>query len=400
MIDYLYEFLAKAGFNEPIHSPITHMPMGLVIGAIIFFICALVMKKYRFIITARHVAIMAFIFAFPTILFGVIDWIHYYHAALITPIKIKMILALIVLVTLGAIIILGSELKKHLIVMTVLYLTAFFSVVGLGYLGAGIIYGRGLEQAVKTSSVPGPAVPEPNKLGIEEKLGSYIPMNLSFVDESGRNVVLGNIIKEPTILSIVYYKCPNACDFLLTGISSALSSNTDKTPFIPHLLTVTIDSRETPADAVRAKKIAYETISTPFSSDNWLFLTGSQDNIDRLTESVGFHYIKNGNDFDHPIGVIILSPQGKVVRYIMGTDFLPVDLQMSLLEASSGVVKPTIARVLRFCFSYNPKSHQLVFNALKVSATVIFVLMGLFITYLIISTNRRRLKGGADGRAK
>jgi uncharacterized membrane protein len=145
MIDQLYLFLAKLGFNEPLHSPITHMPIGLVVGALIFFIVAIVFKKRNLILTARHASILAFIFVFPTILLGVFDWMHFYHATLFTPIKIKMFLASLALVLLGAGIILGSEIKLHSISMTIIYAATFVVMIGLGYFGSGIIYGRGLE---------------------------------------------------------------------------------------------------------------------------------------------------------------------------------------------------------------------------------------------------------------
>jgi uncharacterized membrane protein len=145
MIDQLYLFLAKFGFNEPLHSPITHMPIGLAMGALIFFVVAIVFKKKNLVLTARHASILAFIFVFPTILLGVFDWIHFYHATLFTPIKIKMLLASLALVLLGAGIILGSEIKLHTISMTIIYAATCVVMIGLGYFGAGIIYGRGLE---------------------------------------------------------------------------------------------------------------------------------------------------------------------------------------------------------------------------------------------------------------
>ncbi len=146
MIDDLYRFLANIGFDEPLHPPITHMPIGLVTGALIFFLVAVIFKRKNLILTARHVSILAFIFAFPTIILGVLDWIHFYHAALITPIKIKMVLATAVIIILGAGIILGSEIKIHSMTMTVLLVLAFICAIGLGYFGAGLIYGRGLKK--------------------------------------------------------------------------------------------------------------------------------------------------------------------------------------------------------------------------------------------------------------
>ena len=113
MLDNLYAFLAKHGFNEPLHSPITHMPIGLTVGALLFFLVAVIFKRKQLVLTARHASILAFIFVFPTVMLGVMDWIHFYHAALITPIKIKMALASLALIVLGAGIILGSEIKLH-----------------------------------------------------------------------------------------------------------------------------------------------------------------------------------------------------------------------------------------------------------------------------------------------
>lgn len=264
---------------------------------------------------------------------------------------------------------------------------------------AGIFIGAVIDplfahnSAEKTTNLSTPA--ESGEIGIEEKLGNIVPLDVPFVTEAGVPVRLRDVIQGPTVLSIVYYKCPNACDFLLTGISSVLRSYSDKPGSEPNLLTITIDERETPLDAMQAKNIAFESIQKPYPSDKWHFLTGSAESIKKVTEAVGFRFARKGGDFDHPIGLIILSPEGKVVRYIMGTDFLPVDLTMSLLEASSGTVRPTIARVLRFCFSYNPKSHQFVFNTLRVSATVIFTLIGIFLIYLIVSGRKRRVKGGS-----
>lgn len=145
MIDALYILLARFGFNEPLHSPITHMPIGLAAGALIFLLVALLFKNKAMVLSARHASILAFIFVFPTILLGVFDWVHFYHATFYTPIKIKMGLASCALLFLGAGIILGSEIKLHSVTMTMLYALTFIVMTGLGYFGAGIIYGRGLE---------------------------------------------------------------------------------------------------------------------------------------------------------------------------------------------------------------------------------------------------------------
>jgi len=394
MLDTLYSILSGMGFKEPLHSPITHMPVGLVVGALIFFIIALVFKKKELQMTARHVSILAFVFAFPTILFGVMDWIHFYHAVLFTPIKIKMALAAIVLLVLGAGIILGSEIKVPSFAMTLLYSAAFVCVIGLGYFGSGIIYGRGLEMKPKIMIAPKEKTRLPTeKIGFDERQGDSIPLDLVFTLENGRKAALGSLIDGPTVLSFVYYRCPNACDLLLTGIAAAVRPYGLRPADAPNLITISIDDAETPADALKARAIAFESIQGPYPADRWHFLTGDAGNIRKAADAAGFGFAKKGKEFDHPLGLIILSPKGKIVRYILGNDFLPVDLKISLMEASNGIVGPTISRVLRFCFSYDQKNHRLVFNILRVSATVIFILLAVFAVYLIASVRKRRPQG-------
>ena len=152
MIDLLYNLLKIIGFNEPVHPPITHMPIGLTIGAFIFLVVGLVFKKQRLVLTARYVAILAFIFIFPTIIFGVFDWIHFYNAVLMPAIVIKMVLAAIVLLCLGAVAIFGGEGRLPTFWTVFLLAIAFVGVIGLGYYGSGILYGR----AVSVAPAPAP----------------------------------------------------------------------------------------------------------------------------------------------------------------------------------------------------------------------------------------------------
>jgi protein SCO1/2 len=231
-------------------------------------------------------------------------------------------------------------------------------------------------------------------MGIDEKLGNFVPLDIPFVTEANDSVRLKDVIKGPTILSILYYKCPNACNMLLSSIAAVLRSYAGKPSAAPNVVSVSVDDKETPADAMKAKAMAFEAIQWQYPKDRWRFLTGSAASIKSVTDAVGYHFVKKGDEFDHPLGLVILSPKGKVVRYITGTDYLPVDIGMSLMEAANGLAQPTIARVLRACFSYDPKSHRFVFNILKVSATVILTLLGAFVLFLVFSRRRPPLRKG------
>jgi mono/diheme cytochrome c family protein len=157
MIDSLYQFVTKIGFPDPLHAPITHIPIGLVIGAFLFLVVGIVFARKNVLTTARHVSILAFLFVFPTILFGVFDWLHFFKGAMIPPIKMKMILASAVLLLLAIGIILGSEVKMHAAPMLVIYGLAFVAVVGLGWYGARLVYGGwspGSAQAAPSQAAP------------------------------------------------------------------------------------------------------------------------------------------------------------------------------------------------------------------------------------------------------
>ncbi len=151
MIDSLYALLARLGFSDPLHAPLTHIPIGLVIGAFLLFLVAVLFGKKNLVVTARHVSILAFIFVFPTILFGVFDWLHFFKGAMIAPIKYKMILASAVLVLLGIGIIMGSELNVRAAPMMVVYALAVVGVIGLGWFGGKLVYG-GFSPAAQAAS--------------------------------------------------------------------------------------------------------------------------------------------------------------------------------------------------------------------------------------------------------
>ena len=236
-------------------------------------------------------------------------------------------------------------------------------------------------------------IPGGEEMGFDEKPGNTVPPDLPFFTETGREILLKDLLKGPVILTIIYYRCENACDLLLTDLSATLRSFADKPETAPQLITVSFNPEETPADAVKAKALAFETIEKPYPADKWRFLTGRAESIKKLTDAVGFRYIVQDGEFTHPLGLIVLSPKGKIMRYIMGTDFLPLDITMSLMEASTGTIQPTLVRVLRFCFAYDPQSHRYVFNLLQVSAVAISITIGIFVLYLVLSGRKRRQKG-------
>jgi protein SCO1/2 len=225
---------------------------------------------------------------------------------------------------------------------------------------------------------------KPYDIGIDEKLGKDVPLDLSFYEENGNYVSLKQLIHNPTIVSLVYYRCANICNPLLSGLAQVLT----KLPLKPDkdysILTISFDDKDTPAIAFQKKKNYLKAIKKPFPEKTWKFLTGDSLNINQFANAVGFKFKKEGNDFLHPASLIVLSGDGKIIRYLYGITFLPFDLKMALTEASEGRIGPTISKVLLYCFNYDPKGKKYVFNITRVAGSVVLLFVIAFFVYLAI----------------
>lgn len=229
------------------------------------------------------------------------------------------------------------------------------------------------------------------EVGIDEKLGETIPMDLTFTDEDGKSVTLSELIDGPTILTLVYYRCPGICGPLMGGVSEVLDRINEEVPGKDFkVITISFNAEETPEMARRKKDNYYKSFHKEMSQEAWRFLTGTQENIDAITAAVGFQYEPAGNEWVHPAAIMVLSPEGMVSRYLYGVSFLPFDVKMALMEAEQGRTGPTINKVLLYCFSYDPEGKTYVFNVLKVTGTVTLVFVLLFVVFLVVTTKRQR----------
>ena len=231
------------------------------------------------------------------------------------------------------------------------------------------------------------------KIGLDEKLGQLIPLDLTFNDENGNSVRLRQLIHTPTLLTPVYYHCPNVCSLLLQNLADVLNRLPAEPGKEYRILSVSFDETEKPDLALEKKRMYLNMIEKPFPQEAWRFLTGDKENIHKLMEAVGFHFKRVGEDFEHPVSLIILTPDGKINRYMNGTDILPFDLKMGLIEASQGRIGPTISKVVRFCFSYDPKGKKLVFNTLKVTGTVTLLFALSFVVFLLFKGRKQDPQG-------
>jgi len=220
------------------------------------------------------------------------------------------------------------------------------------------------------------------EIGIVEKLGDTIPMNLWFLNETSDTVTLGKLINKPTILFFVYFDCPNLCSPLMDGVADMVSKLDLSLGKDYQIITISFNTRDTPEKARQKKENFVQKISKE-NQKYWIYLTGVQGNITAITNAIGFKYKAQGLDFAHASAIMVLSPKGKITRYLYGLTFLPFDVKMAIVEAQKGLARPTINKVLEYCFAYNPGSKTYTIQITRIIGTItLFIAVIVFVLLL------------------
>jgi protein SCO1/2 len=231
------------------------------------------------------------------------------------------------------------------------------------------------------------------QVGLTERLGNRIPLDLTFRDETGRSRRLSELVTGPTIILPVYYGCTNVCNFLQGDLARVLPTLRPKPDVDYRVLSVSIDETETPELAAGYQKMYLTAMNAPFPKTGWRFLTGDAANIRRLTEAAGYRFQRRGRDFMHPVASFVVTGDGMIVRYLYGTNFLAKDLSLALIEARDGRIGTTIRKVVGYCFSFDPAAKSYQFNLLRVSATVVILCCGAFFVFLLVTGRKGKRRG-------
>jgi protein SCO1/2 len=241
--------------------------------------------------------------------------------------------------------------------------------------------------------------PRLENVGIEQHLDAQVPPDLTFRDDAGKTVKLGDYFgRKPLILNLVYYNCTMLCGEALAGLSSAMRLVKFDVGNEFDVVTVSFDPRETPEMAAAKKKDYVGRYGRPNAAAGWHFLTGQPDSINALTKVVGFQYQYDAksNQFAHATAIMVLTPQGRISRYFYGMDFPPKDLRMGLVEASQGKIGNAVDAVLLYCYHYDPETGKygaMVANILRLAAAATILIMGTFLFILWrldLSVTRRK----------
>jgi protein SCO1/2 len=197
------------------------------------------------------------------------------------------------------------------------------------------------------------------QVSFEQRLYAAIPLELTFRDDTGRQVRLGEYFHaRPVILLLAYYRCPNLCTLVLNGLVRTLRALafTAGTEFT--VVTVSIDPRDTPALAAAKKAHYLQSYGRPTAATGWHFLTGDAAAIQQLTQAVGFQYAYDAahDQFAHASGIVLLTSQGIVARYFYGVEFAPKDVRLGLVEAAAQRIGSPIDKLLLLCYHYDPQT--------------------------------------------
>jgi protein SCO1/2 len=236
------------------------------------------------------------------------------------------------------------------------------------------------------------------KVGIDQKLDSQLPLDAEFKDENGKVVKLGDFFnqKKPVILALVYYECPMLCNEVLNGMTGSLKGISFDAGKEFDVIAVSFDARENDkAGLAKNKKENYLNRYGRAGAENgWHFLTGTQSEIDKVTQAVGFNYgfDEQTNQFAHAGGIMIVTPQGKLSRYLYGIDYSPKDIKFGLMDSAEGKIGNPAEQLFLYCFHYDPASGKYGFailRALRLAAVATLIgMVGLLIGFRRYNQNK------------
>ena len=223
-------------------------------------------------------------------------------------------------------------------------------------------------------------------IDVIEQLGDYIPLDTVFINESGEEIVLKDLFQKniPTILTLNYFECPMLCTLVLNGLAESIEKLTLNPGEEYQVITIDINPNESTAFANQKKKNYIAGYNLKNIKNDWHFLTGEQESIKKIADSIGFiyYYDEDRDEYMHPAAISVLDPEGKISRYLYGIQFLAKDLKLSLLEAGQGKIGSTLDKIILYCYHYDPyKNTYTLFatNVMRLGGILTIIFLGITI---------------------
>jgi len=250
--------------------------------------------------------------------------------------------------------------------------------------------------------MPASAMPEAlREIGFDQNIDQLLPLDIPFADEQGRVAPLGSYFGgRPVVMAFVYYECPMLCTTVLNALASSLNVMSLEPGKDFDVVTISFDPRETPALAAAKKATYLQRYKHPGAAAGWHFLTGSQSSIDRATKAAGFRFVWDDGlkQFAHPTGIIVLTPEGRIARYLFGIDYGPRDLRLALVDASAGKVGSAVDAFLLYCYHYDPMTGRYgiaIMRAIRIAGSATVISLGVFIGIMVRRERRAQRVGDA-----
>lgn len=240
-------------------------------------------------------------------------------------------------------------------------------------------------------------------VGIDQNLNAQVPLDLTFKDDTGQTVRLGQYFRQkPVVLALVYYECPMLCDMVLNGLTHSMEQISLDLGRDYDVVTVSFNPKETWQLAASKKANYVEKYQRKGAAEGWHFLTGQEEAIKKLADTTGFHYKYDPitKQFAHAAGIMVLTPEGRIARYFYGIEYKPRDFRLGLVEASAHKIGSPVDAILLFCYHYDPmtgKYGMVIMNVIRALGSATVIALGALL-FVLIRRDRHGVHSAA-GRA-
>ncbi len=255
------------------------------------------------------------------------------------------------------------------------------------------------EAGASASSMPAPL----REIGFDQNIGHRLPLDAEVIDESGNVTRIGRFFgSRPVVLVFAYYSCPMLCSQVINGLASAVGVLSLRPGRDFDVIVVSFDPRDTPSAAASKKAQYLERYTNEGAAAASHFLTAPPASIESLTRSAGFRYVwdQQTQQFAHPTGVIVVTPDGHLARYLFGIEYGPRDLRLALVEASQGKLGSIADTLLLYCYHYDPMTGRygvVIMRTLRVAGASTVLALGAFV---FVMFRRERYGRSGQGRVR
>lgn len=240
-------------------------------------------------------------------------------------------------------------------------------------------------------------------VGVDERLGNYIPLEATFATSLGDSVTIGSLLEEgkPVILNPMYMDCPMLCSLVLDGMLNVANQLAWSPGKDYQIISISIDPEESHELAAEYRAKYVSKLNKDVPDNGWYFLTGEKKEIDKIINAVGFNYneVAGTGEFAHSAAIIMLSPEGKITRYLYGIQYNEFDVRNALYESADGQIGSTLDKVLMFCYQYDPNSNSYVpiaINIMKIGGLATLIILGIFLGLFWLREKSKKVTSNID----